>query len=59
MKITITSGVLVNFRWPYHAKVMKIFEPTRSRIGRMLGEISADMGETFGTGRMVLSAVWP
>ncbi len=50
--------VLVNFRCPYQANVMKTFEPMRSRIGRTLGEISADMEMTSGTGRM-LSAAWP
>src|SRR5690606_22719909 len=50
MKIIITSGVLVNFRCPYQAKVMKTLEPMRSRIGRTLGEISADMEATLGTG---------
>ncbi|MNO09035.1 hypothetical protein D3C81_2319950 [compost metagenome] len=58
MKITVTNGVLVNFRCPYQAKVMKTLEPIKSRIGRTLGDISADMERTLGTGR-TLSRLGP
>src|ERR1700756_2605682 len=35
MTITFHSATLRNFKWPYHANVMKIFEMVRRRIVRM------------------------
>src|ERR1700674_251142 len=35
MTITFQSATLRNFRWPYHANVMKIFEMVRRRIVRI------------------------
>jgi hypothetical protein len=32
-KITIQSGLVLNFRCPYHAKVMKTFDASRSKTG--------------------------
>ncbi|MDT4881238.1 hypothetical protein FQZ97_1170750 [compost metagenome] len=58
MKITVTNGVLVNFKCPYQAKVMKTLEPIKSRIGRTLGDISADMKRTFGDREDTIAA-WP
>lgn len=31
--MTIRIGEVLNFKCPYHAKVMKIFEMARSKIG--------------------------
>jgi hypothetical protein len=30
--MAITSGVFVDFRWPYHAMVMKMFEQVSNAI---------------------------
>ncbi len=37
--ITTGSGLALNFKCPYHAKVMKTLEANSIRIGRMVGEI--------------------
>jgi hypothetical protein len=32
MKITVTRLVVLNLRWPYHAKVMKMLEASKRPI---------------------------
>jgi len=32
-RMTINSGLPLNFRWPYHAKVMKMFEQVNKMTG--------------------------
>src|SRR4030088_2055215 len=37
--VTSGSGLALNFRWPYHAKVMKTLEANSNRIGDNCGEM--------------------
>src|ERR1700755_1897762 len=37
--MTSGSGLALNFRWPYHAKVMKTLEANSIRIGNNCGEM--------------------
>ena len=46
-RMTPQSGVSLNFRWPYHAKVMKTFEQISSTMGSRYGEVGANMIELF------------
>ena len=32
-RITFHNATPLNFRWPYHAKVMKMFDPISNTIG--------------------------
>jgi hypothetical protein len=49
--ITSGSGLLLNFKCPYQAKVMKTFEQNSIRIGNTDGGIVKGMDELSGMGR--------
>ena len=42
--MAISSGVDLNFKWPYHANVMNMFEAINIRIGAICGGVKAGMG---------------
>lgn len=45
--IAVVSGALLYFRWPYQAKVMKMFENSSRTMGAMRSR-RGGMGGAFG-----------
>jgi hypothetical protein len=39
--MTSSSGLLLNFKWPYHANVMKTFEQVSSTMGSQRDEVKS------------------
>src|SRR5208283_5985339 len=49
-RMTSSSGLVLNFKWPYHANVMKTFEQVSSTIGSQRDWVRSFINLFFGNG---------